>query len=124
MTEPPKKRDDGQRTISASRRNQKAMRRITRAEIQDELRNRGITQAALAKAAGIDPSTVSHYIAGRWKSRYFTGLLSSLLGENIEIIADKQHKIRRPTKEVMELRQKLFTPAPKTEGAVEEPENV
>ena len=53
---------------------------MNRKELQERLRERGITQAELAKEAGVSPSTISLFLRRKFKSRRLSELLDAKLG--------------------------------------------
>ncbi len=53
---------------------------MTGKELQELLRARGITQSALAREAGVHPSTISLFLRRKFKSRRLAELVNEKLG--------------------------------------------
>jgi lambda repressor-like predicted transcriptional regulator len=53
---------------------------MTRKEIQDALRERGISQASIAREAKIYPATFSQFLRRKFKSERLSRLLDKKLG--------------------------------------------
>ncbi len=86
--------------------------KLSRNHIQKKFRDRGISQAVFAEAAGITESHLAHVLAGRRTSQYVTDLLSNFFGESIEIIPVRQAKNRKENRRALKLRQELFQSKP------------
>ena len=97
------------------------MKKFTRTQIQKNFRDKDLSQAVFAEAAGISESHLAHVLAGRRTSRYVTDLLSNFYDKSIEIIPNGQAKINRPSQKAVDLRKILFKPNPKTKETTEVP---
>lgn len=53
---------------------------MTRKEIQEALKERGISQAQIAKEAKVRPATISQFIRRKFKSERLSRLLDKKLG--------------------------------------------
>jgi len=53
---------------------------MTRKEIQAALKERGVSQAEIAREAGVYPGTVSQFLRRRFKSERLSRLLDKKLG--------------------------------------------
>lgn len=53
---------------------------MTRKELQAALKERGISQASIAREAGVTPSTVSLFLRRKFRSKRLSDLLDQKLG--------------------------------------------